>query len=72
MMGLKRNDALFPKNVNKGAKIIAATYAVMYQAFEGVKEKLGLDKNLTWHSSCYKRDCAGSEKECGQRIWEKV
>ena len=45
-----RNDALFPKNVNKEAKIIAATYAVMYQVFERVKEKLGLDKNLTWHS----------------------
>jgi hypothetical protein len=29
---------------------VAATYAVMYQALEGAKERLGLYRNLTWHS----------------------
>ena len=50
VMGLKENDFLFPKNLKKGARSVAATYAVMYQALEGAKERLGLDKNLTWHS----------------------
>jgi hypothetical protein len=49
-MGLKGNDCLFPKNLKKGARSVAATYAVMYQASEGAKERLGLDRNLTWHS----------------------
>ena len=52
VMDLKKNYALFPKNMRKGANLVAATYAVMYQALEGVKEKLGLEKNLTWHWFC--------------------
>ena len=50
VMGLKGNDFLFSKNLKKGARSVAATYAVMYQALEGAKERLGLDRNLTWHS----------------------
>ena len=49
-MGLKGKDSVFPKNLKKGAKGRAATYAVMYQALEGAKERLGLDRTLTWHS----------------------
>ena len=47
---ISSNNALFPKNVKKGARSVAATYAVMYQALEGAKEKLGLDTNLILHS----------------------
>ena len=39
---------MFPKSLR--VKSMAASYAMMYQAPEGAKEKLGLDKNLTWHS----------------------
>lgn len=50
VMDLKKKDALFPKSLRNGAKLMPATYAVMYQALEGSKERLGLDPNLTWHS----------------------
>ena len=49
-MGLQSKDALFPLNVGKGAKVVAVTYSVMYHALEGAKERLGLEKSLTWHS----------------------
>ena len=39
MMGIRRNEALFPRNLGKGPKREAVTYSIMYQS-----------GSLTWHS----------------------
>ena len=50
VMGIRRNEALLPRNLGKGPKREAVTYSIMYQAMEGAKGRLGLEGSLTWHS----------------------
>jgi hypothetical protein len=62
------------KNLKKGARSVADTYAMMYQALEGAKERLGWDRNLTWHSfrigSATRGTVLGGETECSERSWK--
>ena len=49
-MGLTKGQSLFPKNLGKGDKKVAVSYSRMYQSLESLKERLGLDVSLKWHS----------------------
>ena len=70
VMGLKGKDALFPKNLRKGAKGLAATYSIMYQALEGVKVwfVFGQEPYLAFISDrfCHKREYLGGKTERGE------
>jgi hypothetical protein len=51
-LGLGRKDALFPRSFQKGSRNVSVTYAVAYHGLEDLKERLGLDNSLKWHSFC--------------------
>ena len=50
VMGVSAGDALFPIELGEGAKKRSVTYNAMYTSLESMKERLGLEKSLTWHS----------------------
>ena len=50
VMGVSGSDALFPIEMGEGAKKRIVTYNAMYTSLEFRKERLGLEKSLTWHS----------------------
>ena len=50
MMGLTKGHSLFPKNLGKGDKKVAVSYSRLYESLESLKERLGLDASLKWHS----------------------
>ena len=50
VMGVSGNDALFPIELGEGAKKRSVTYNAMYTSLESMKERLGLEKSLMWHS----------------------
>ena len=50
MMGLTKGHSLFPKKLGKGDKKVAVSYSRLYESLESLKERLGLDASLKWHS----------------------
>ena len=50
VMGVSGTEALFPIELGEGAKKRGVTYNAMYASLEAMKERLGMEKSLTWHS----------------------
>ena len=50
VMGVSDTDALFRIELGEGAKKRSVTYNTMYTSLEAMKERLGMEKSLTWHS----------------------
>jgi integrase len=47
---LGRKDVLFPGSFQRKSRDVSVTYAVAYHGLEDLKERLGLDSSLKWHS----------------------
>ena len=47
---LGKKDVLFPGSFQKRSRDVSVTYAVAYRGLEDLKERLGLDSSLKWHS----------------------
>ena len=63
---LGRKGVLFPGSFQRKSRGVSVTYAVAYHGLEDLKERLGLDSSLKWHSfsigSATKGNILGYEK----------
>jgi hypothetical protein len=64
-LGLKSGDAMFPKALDRGNRMVSATYGLMYRALEDLKQRVGLEASLTWHS--FRKGSATKANKLGVR-----